>query len=231
MARSGFRSENESRRALGGAKQIVDAPLSPGSPEGTRLARYSPVAASVRTRGPRCYPLRRGSSEPFYGFANRGVSPGATSVSLVLRENAGARGNGGATPRKGSVEAEDSFALAHFGLGGFQLRRGTVRELIRQRRDGIGPAILMGIGIQAECANVLEFFQALVKLLARLKLQREIPFRKERTASIAATRVAGQERHSRNGKCRKEECSDRLCNSRTNSGALSVLVVHSFHAC
>ena len=61
------------------------------------------------------------------------------------------------------------------------------------------PAELVGIGIWAESADLLELLQALLKLVAGLKLQQEIPFQKERTASIAATSVAGQERQSAAG--------------------------------
>src|SRR5713226_3621809 len=102
----------------------------------------------------------------------------------------------------------DAPSDAHFRFSGFELSRGAIAESFHQSGDCVRPTKLVGIGIEAQSLDLLELFLALVKLVARLKLQQKIPFHMECTASIAARGVTRQERRSPQERT-NEDCEPR----------------------
>src|SRR5260370_6139052 len=104
---------------------------------------------------------------------------------------------------------------SHFHFSGFEHSRGDNAESYQQRGDCVRPTKLVGIGIEAQSLDLLELFLALVKLVARLKLQQEIPFHMECTASIAARSVTRQERRSSQERTNKD-CEPQSANTRIN---------------
>src|SRR5712672_1172981 len=71
---------------------------------------------------------------------------------------------------------EDSASDANFTVRSLQIRAGSRAKLGGQIGNSIGPTKFVWIGSQAQRLNLLQFFLTLLKLLARLKFQRENPF-------------------------------------------------------
>ena len=75
--------------------------------------------------------------------------------------------------------ADDAARDANFALLGLELRRRCARIFLDDRRGRLGPAKLARKRIDSQRSNLLEFFLALLKLVARLKFQSgKNPFRR-----------------------------------------------------
>ena len=68
----------------------------------------------------------------------------------------------------------DSSRDADFPLVGLQIGAGSLAKLGGQLRDRIAPAKFVRVCLQAKGLNLFELFLTLLKLFARLKLQRKI---------------------------------------------------------
>src|SRR5690349_8420186 len=80
----------------------------------------------------------------------------------------------------------DAARDTHFALSRLQFRCGRLGVLLYESSRCIRPAKFSWIWIVPQRLDLLEFLLALLKLVARLKLQRENPFRKRRSPSITA---------------------------------------------
>src|SRR6266849_3355934 len=75
---------------------------------------------------------------------------------------------------------QDSPGEANVPVLSLQIRAGGPVKLRRKVSGSIGPTKFVWIRSQAQRLNLLQFFLTLLKLLARLKFQRENPFRYRR---------------------------------------------------
>src|SRR6266853_7037838 len=75
---------------------------------------------------------------------------------------------------------QDSPGKANVTVRSLQIRAGRRAKLGSQIGNGIGPTKFVWICSQAQRLNLLQFFLTLLKLLARLKFQRENPFQYRR---------------------------------------------------
>src|SRR5712664_3071659 len=75
---------------------------------------------------------------------------------------------------------QDSSGKANVALLSLQICGGGFAKLGRKVGNGVGPTKFVWIRSQAQRLNLLQFFLTLLKLLARLKFQRENPFQYRR---------------------------------------------------